>query len=67
MAHLKRQKIPKTWPIYRKGTKYIAMPTHNISNSIPLLVILRDILKIAKNRKEVKRAINSRFLLLNNT
>ncbi len=64
--HLKRQKVPKTWPIPRKGTVYVVRPLAELTKGIPILIILRDILKIAQNRKEVKRAIHSRQILLNN-
>ncbi len=63
--HLKRQKVPKNWPIERKGTAYIVRPNANISNGIPILVALRDILKLAQNRKEVKKVIHDKNLLLN--
>lgn len=66
MTHLKRQKVPKNWPIYRKGMVYVVKPNSNLKRSIPILVILRDILKVAQNRKEVKIAIHSKHILLNN-
>lgn len=64
--YLKRQKIPKKWPIQRKGTTYVVRPNFNLKNGIPVLIVLRDILKLAQNRKEVKNAINSKNILLNN-
>ena len=64
--HLKRQKSPKNWPIYRKGTKYIVRPRSNIGKGLPLLVILRDVLGIAQNRKEVKKALYEKQILVNN-
>ena len=64
--HLKRQKAPKNWPIYRKGTKYIVRPRFDASRGIPILIVLRDMLKVAQNRKEVKRALYERNILLNN-
>lgn len=63
--HLKRQKVPKNWPIKRKGTAYVVRPNANISNGIPILIALRDMLKLAQNRKEVKKAIHVKNLLLN--
>lgn len=63
--HLKRQKTPKNWPIERKGMTFVVKPTHNIESGIPILVILRDLLGLAKNKKEVKKAINSKQILLN--
>lgn len=64
MVHLKRHKTPKNWPITRKGTTFVVKP---ISGEIPLLIILRDMLKVAQNRKEVKQAIHMKNILLNNS
>ena len=63
MSHIKRQETPKNWPIPRKGSKFIIKGD---AKGIPLLVILRDILKIAKNRKEVKKAIHEKNILICN-
>jgi small subunit ribosomal protein S4e len=63
--HLKRQKTPKSWPTERKGTAYI-IRGRNLKNGIPLLILLRDILKITKDRRETKIALNSGKILLNN-
>ena len=63
--HLKRHKVPKTWPIARKGTTFVVRPLSNLKNGIPMLVVLRDMMKLAQNRKEVKNAINSKNILLN--
>jgi small subunit ribosomal protein S4e len=49
-----RSKIPNDWPINRKGTKYVITTSHANRSSIPILFVVRDILKIAKKRKEVK-------------
>ncbi len=65
MAHLKRQLVPKRWPIARKGTSFIVRPRGNIRRGIPLLIVLRDMLKICQNRKEVKRAIHEKKILVN--
>ena len=63
--HLKRQETPRRWPVPRKGSVYIVRPNSNLRNGIPMLVVLRDMLKIAQNRKEVKRAIHLRQILVN--
>ncbi|MBS3074179.1 hypothetical protein J4447_01855 [Candidatus Pacearchaeota archaeon] len=55
--YLKRAKSPRTWPIKRKGTKYVAVPSHNISRGLPLLIILRDYLKLGSTRREIKKAL----------
>ena len=57
--HLKRQKMPKQWPVVRKGTKFITGASHAKTKAIPLVVVLRDILKIVQTKKE------ARFMLLN--
>jgi small subunit ribosomal protein S4e len=62
MSHMKRGMAPKSWPISRKGTTFIAKPNQK---GMPVLVLLRDMLKIAQNRKEVKNAIHKNSLLLN--
>jgi len=64
--HLKRQEVPKSWPVYRKGTKYVVRPDSNLEAGMPLLVILRDVLKIVQNRKEARRAVFLKQILVNN-
>lgn len=64
--HLKRNNIKKFWPIPKKGTKYIAVAQHDQNDSIPLVVVMRDILKIVRNKKEVKKLINERKVKINN-
>lgn len=63
--HLKRHKSPKNWPIKRKGTKYVVRPNFNSTTGLPVLVLLRDVLELAKTRKEVKKALNEKQVLLN--
>jgi len=63
--HLKRHKIGKFWPVPRKGTKYLAVATHNKNDAIPLVVIVRDVLKLVKNKKELQRIINERRIQIN--
>src|SRR6056297_1244688 len=65
MKHIKTQSAPKNWPIKRKGTRLVATPLGGMKEGIPVLIILNDILKIAKNKKEVKKAINNKRILLN--
>jgi len=63
--HLKRQEVPKSWPTYRKGTKYIVRPFSALGAGVPLLLVLRDMLGLASNRKEAKRAIFLKHILVN--
>lgn len=55
--HLKRLPAPSIWPIHRKEFKWVVRPRpgpHSMSRSIPLLLILRDMLKLANTRRETK-------------
>ena len=61
--HLKRQSAPKNWPIPRKGTTFVVKAN---SKGIPILVVLRDLMKLAQNRREVKKAIHKKDLLISN-
>ena len=61
MSHQKRQTAPKSWPIPRKGTKFVVKTD---SKGIPVLILLRDMLKIARTRKEVKRTISNKHVLV---
>ncbi|MCX6748088.1 MAG: S4 domain-containing protein [Candidatus Pacearchaeota archaeon] len=63
--HLKRNSMPKTWPLQKKGTTYITGARDGFGQTIPLIIVLRDILKLAKTRKEVKAILTSRNLKLN--
>ena len=64
MSHLKRYKAPTNWPIPRKGTTFVVKPK---SGEIPVLIILRDMLKVVQNKKEAKKAIHMKNILLNNS
>lgn len=65
MAHLKRNEIGKFWAIPRKGTKYLALASHNVKDSIPLVIVMRNLLKLVKNKKELKRMLNEKSILIN--
>ena len=62
--YLKRQKAPKKWPIPRKGTTYVVRPKFNLTRGIPILIVLRDMLKITQNKKETKKAIYLKKILV---
>ncbi|MBS3080694.1 hypothetical protein J4221_04435 [Candidatus Pacearchaeota archaeon] len=64
--YLKRQNIEKFWPVPRKGTKYLAVSAHDKKVSIPLVVVMRDILKFVNNKKELKKIIDEKKVLINN-
>ena len=65
MTHLKRQKATTKLPIPRKGTTFIARPRSNLNNSVSVVAAVRDMLKLARSTKEVKKMIHNKSLKLN--
>ena len=66
--HLKRKPAPKNWPIHRKEFLWTIKPKpgpHPISGCIPLLIIVREILGMAKTRREAKNIISQGKLAVN--
>lgn len=63
--HIKRLTVGKFWPVPRKGTKYLAVPKHNKIKAIALVVVMRDILKLVRNKRELKRLLNEKKVLVN--
>jgi len=65
MSYLKRQKMPKNWPIERKGTTYVVKPNFNAKMGLPVLLVLRNVLGLAQTRKDVKKIIHAKQVLVN--
>lgn len=62
--HLKRLPAPTFWPIHKKEFKWVVKPKpgpHMKDRSFPLLLIIREILGLAKNRKEAKRILSENY------
>jgi len=60
--HLSRLATPSTWPIRRKGIKWIVKPSsgsHNLQYSMPLVVFMRDILQVTKSATETKKVLEN--------
>ncbi|MFH1711293.1 MAG: KOW motif-containing protein [Nanoarchaeota archaeon] len=55
--HKTRSEVSKLWPVPRKGTKFLVVASHNEDIGIPVLVVMRDLLRLGKTKKEVKRII----------
>jgi small subunit ribosomal protein S4e len=54
-ARLKRKPAPAFWPIHRKDLPWIVKPSsgsHSLHESLPLTLVLRDMLGVAQTRKE---------------
>jgi len=65
--HLKRLIAPKTWKIKRKGIKFIVRPNigpHSLSTSMPITIVIRDLLGYAKTRREVKNILQNKEVLV---
>lgn len=64
---LKRKPAPKMWPIHRKEAVWTVMPKpgpHIISRSLPLVLIVRDMLGFAKTAKEAKNIISNEKIMV---
>ena len=66
MTRLKRIVAPKWWPIDRKNTKFTFAPrgAYKREFSLPLLLFVRDVLKLAENRKEAQGVIKKGEILV---
>ncbi|MDD2678723.1 MAG: 30S ribosomal protein S4e [Candidatus Nanoarchaeia archaeon] len=65
--HLKRLNTPKRWNLSKKKTKFVARPkpgAHPKAMSVPLIVILRDSLKLVNTKSEAKKMINEKKILV---
>lgn len=58
--HKNRHNMGNFWPVAKKGNKYVAASSHNNSNSIPLSVVMRDVLKLVRTTRELKKALNEK-------
>ena len=62
MVHLKRLLAPRFWKIPKKVKKWVVTPRpgpHKKFECIPLLILLRDILKLVDEAKDAKKIIKS--------
>ena len=63
--HLTRTKAIRLLPIPRKKTKYVARAASHVSNGIPLVIAIRDMLGLAKTSKEVEYMIRNKLIKIN--
>ena len=64
--HMQRMTAPRTWMVPRKTHHWIVKPSpgpHGILESIPVSVVLRDLLHHCDTLQEAKRIIGSRCIL----
>ena len=65
--HLKRLASPRTWPIEKKRLTFVARPNpgpHKLEQQVPIVVLLRDVLKVADTAKEVKYILHNKDCLI---
>ena len=66
--HLKRMTSPKTWPISRKETVFVVRPQpsgHPMEHSIPVSILLKDVLGYAGTTRAVRFILNTQEVLVN--
>jgi len=65
--HLKRLAAPEFWPVLRKEAKWTVKPSpgpHPASRSLPLLIIVREVLGYAKTYREARKIIAEGHILV---
>ncbi|RNI14486.1 30S ribosomal protein S4e [Methanohalophilus sp. RSK] len=65
--HQKRISVPKSWQISKKSRKWITSTRpgpHSKDQSVPLAIVLRDMLGIVDNRAEAKRVLSEGKILV---
>lgn len=67
MTHQKRLSIPKSWKAGKKGQKWVSSTRpgpHSQARSLPLGIIIRDILKLVDNSREGKKILSEGKVLV---
>ncbi len=65
--HIHRLASPKIYPVLKKEAHYIIRANpgpHPKDNSLPLAVILRDLMRLTKSAKEAKKILNANSVLV---
>ncbi|MBS7656807.1 MAG: 30S ribosomal protein S4e [Candidatus Bathyarchaeia archaeon] len=66
-GHLKREAAPGFWPIHRKKYVWTIKPLpgpHPIHQCLPLTLVVREILGLAKTRREAKKIVSQGKILV---
>ena len=66
MSHLKRIASPKSWVLPRKGTKYLLIPYPGkaLDISMPLGMVVRDLLKLTHIKKETRAFLKNKEMMV---
>lgn len=68
-GHSNRLAAPKKYPILKKEGHYVIKVNcgpHSKEDSVPLLVLLRDLIRLTKNALETKKLLNEGKVLIDN-
>ena len=66
-SHMKRLTMPRSWPLTRKTEIWVQKPNpggHSDEMCMPLGVILRDVLEMAHSKREAKRMLATKKILV---
>ena len=66
-SHMKRLTMPRSWPLTRKTDIWVQKPNpggHSDELCMPLGIILRDVLGLAHSKREAKRMVSTRQVLV---
>ena len=66
-SHMKRLTMPRSWPLTRKTNIWVQKPNpggHSDEMCMPLGIILRDVLGLAHSRREAKRMVATRKVMV---
>lgn len=63
--HQKRTSTSRRLPIPRKGTKYVARAGSHLKDGLPVVIAVRDVLKLAKNSREVRNLVRNKLIKVN--
>lgn len=65
--HMKRLVAPRSWGISRKTSTWVSKPRpgpHATDSSVPMSLVLRDMLKLCDNLREVKHILSARGIMV---
>lgn len=65
--HLKSPAAPAFWPILRKKYKWVVKPSpgpHPVTRCMPLLMVVRDVLKLAETAREARKLIGQGYFII---
>ena len=65
MAYLTRARASRNLPVERKGTKYVARAASHVKTGVPVIIAVRDMLKLANTTKEVKYMVRNKLIKIN--